>query len=661
MEEVDDKSPEQEDVVLKPTLRIPMHFNQFLQNRELFSNKRVIQTYNADFEKSHFCQKDIREHTGCINAVQFSHREQLLATGGDDMQCRVWIVDELMLRKNPKPRTKVNESHVSNIFSLEFDLEDRFLYSGERRGYIIKHDIETGQPVYTTESQRQRGEVYHLDHHPFDTNAVVVTHAHSITMLDDRDRGNQTSFLTNDFRRKEFYSAEFHPISPVLLLINSEYGGPNIYDRRNPRGPIFERIVFNGLPSGEQAWMGSGWSPSGNQFMAIRRSHCPLYFDLVTKRCFELKSADSPIGYQNTKTIKSMTFIDDYTVATGSDHWGIHVWKCPRADDTCGFVQIDDEHLNDTSQLYVEKELRILRGHRSIPNQVRFSKENQLFVSSGVENSFKLWSHCRLPWSYDTPFERRKVGNYPHSAEVELLREKEERRILEDALDIAGEMEGRSCWNDVFGGDPQTGENRETLEMFDTLDGDDGDDDDHSDDDNDFFPFPNNIVNAHRNRDVFFLNRLREGPAGRILRLVEGDQELLNMFLNRRRFLDDIMNSDEEGDNEDEEGQDEPIEVHDESDAESDNSDDSDDDPLHARRELVRFLDEEPYDDEEDDEEEEGVEEIEVDENDSVFDDEQSDEEENQDNDAELDLSDNNEDESAVMEEDRVNEESDVE
>ncbi|CAO4379068.1 unnamed protein product [Caenorhabditis nigoni] len=450
-----------------------------------YSNKRnsYFKTLNADFQNDFFCQKDIREHTGCINAVQFSNTEKLLATGGDDLHARIWNVDELMLRKNPRPISISEKGHESNIFSLEFDLDSRFIYSGERGGLLFKHDINTKQHIYTARENEDHGDVYSIHHHPFDIHQLVVAQANSISFLDDRDYENPIQFVNDDAESGDFYTAEFHPESPVLVLINSEDGGPKVFDRRNPARALYESNKFTGFfrnnGIADVGFMGAKWSPSGKQYMALRKKQCPIYFDIVSQRCFTLASGSSPLVYRNAKTIKSMTFIDDYTVATGSDLWGIHVWKAPRADDDKGFVLKERE--GGGQYLTVEKEVKVLRGHRSIPNQIRFSSQNQLLVSSGVENSFKLWSHRRLPWSYDVPFARRKRGEYRHTYEVELGREREMRRTLEDDLEERNLMEGRACWEDVFGGNPQTMESRETLEMFDVFVDDDDDDDESSD------------------------------------------------------------------------------------------------------------------------------------------------------------------------------------
>lgn len=42
---------------------------------------------------------------------------------------------------------------------------NRFLYSGERWGTVIKHDIETKQSIYVANENNNRGDVYHMDQH----------------------------------------------------------------------------------------------------------------------------------------------------------------------------------------------------------------------------------------------------------------------------------------------------------------------------------------------------------------------------------------------------------------------------------------------------------------------------------------------------------------
>lgn len=525
----------------------------YLLEREYARNTSVVKTLNANFEKDFFCQKDIREHTGCINAVEFSHKENFLATGGDDAHSRIWAVDELMLRKNPKPISICEKGHNSNIFCLEFDLEDRFVYSGERFGSIFKHDISTNRHVLTARCPIPQGDAYSLDHHPFDTHQVAVTHCKQISILDDRDHMNLIRIRGSiDDGGGDFYSAEFHPVSPVLLLITSDTAGPSVFDRRNLDRPLYSSERFQGfIPNRREntGYMGGTWSPSGNQYMAIRRRLCPIYFDVVSQRCFQLDTDMRHLEYRNGKTVKSMTFIDDYTVCTGSDNWGIHFWKAPRADDTGGFVEYHRE-ADGLRELIIEKEIRVLRGHRSIPNQIRYSNHNRLLVSSGVENSFKLWSNCRLPWSYDVPFVRRKREDYDHSLEIELQIEKDERQALEALWNEQGLMEARATYEDVFGGDEDTAEDRETLEMFDVLHQEvesdssdsedllDGEEEEEVNDEEDVDPWIG--INNRNNAQWAFLILQRQGEQVLVRQIGEDQHELDEQRMERDERREEI-------------------------------------------------------------------------------------------------------------------------
>ncbi|CAI2355370.1 unnamed protein product [Caenorhabditis sp. 36 PRJEB53466] len=426
-------------------------------------SSNIVNTFRTNFAEDQFCQKDVREHTGCVNALQFSRDQHLFASGGDDLHSRIWSVDELITRKQPKPKAVMCTPHFMNIFSLEFDLDGKHIYSGERRGRVYKHNIETNRLACAPSVSRREDDAFHLNQNPIDNEMVVVTRRHRISFLDSRDFQNPIPFQPTLGFGGDFYTAEFHPVTPRLLLVNSKKGGPNVYDVRMPIRPVYERSQFAASPpASHYAWMGSMWSPSGNQFMSIRNNAYPVYFDLISKRCFNLKSE----GYLNCHTIKSMTFIDDHTVATGSDHFGIHVWKVPRAGEDEGFRRV--VHPRPDAYI-VPKAIKVLHGHRSIPNNMRYSTLNQILISSGVENSIKVWAGRRIPWSYDIPFVRKKAGQYLAHADEETIREKEERRLVEDALDKNGEMEGRAGWEEVFGGDPTTAEDRKTLESFDNM------------------------------------------------------------------------------------------------------------------------------------------------------------------------------------------------
>lgn len=68
----------------------------------------------------------------------------------------------------------------------------------------------------------------------------------------------------------------------------------------------------------------------------------------------------------------------------GSDDFNLYMWKIP----------------SDKSVNWVDSAHMVLRGHRSIVNQVRYNPASCLLASSGVEKVIKLWSPFPISENY---------------------------------------------------------------------------------------------------------------------------------------------------------------------------------------------------------------------------------------------------------------------
>lgn len=64
----------------------------------------------------------------------------------------------------------------------------------------------------------------------------------------------------------------------------------------------------------------------------------------------------------------------------GSDDFNLYMWKIPPM------------NLFETFKTWVKSAHMVLRGHRSIVNQVRYNQASCIFASSGVEKIIKIWS-----------------------------------------------------------------------------------------------------------------------------------------------------------------------------------------------------------------------------------------------------------------------------
>ena len=83
--------------------------------------------------------------------------------------------------------------------------------------------------------------------------------------------------------------------------------------------------------------------------------------------------------------------INDTFVLAGSDDFNLYAWEIPGGDDS------------SPEETLVARASVVLRGHKSIVNQVRCRSSDGLIASSGVEKCVNLWSGGSMPGSETVP------------------------------------------------------------------------------------------------------------------------------------------------------------------------------------------------------------------------------------------------------------------
>ncbi|VDO41332.1 unnamed protein product [Haemonchus placei] len=367
-------------------------------------------------------QKDVLGHTGCVNAVEFNKTEDMLASGGDDMRVFVWYVSDLMLEEAPKPAVIMERGHNSNIFCYQFSLDGAELFSGGNDGVVLRHDVTTRRPLSVYE---ERHPVYsisanslnklrtahalrfaqtiatcscvlHAESHaimkkkpgmrtnqhkntkPIDINIVAASREGGVVSFYDRRETKEGSFCLID--EGQLFRGQYNPAN-ALYFATASNRGVRLYDLRNRKKPLLD---LRSLVS-EAIYV--EWNSIGTALTALQSHSNPIFIDLTEHRRVELKDPE----YSNVHTIKSVTFMDDGMVMTGSDDFNIYAWRLP------GSGQGKDN--NDT----VSEATFVLKGHRSIVNHVRYSPSNRIISSCGVEKIIKMWSSLPIPSSYDKP------------------------------------------------------------------------------------------------------------------------------------------------------------------------------------------------------------------------------------------------------------------
>ncbi|XP_032882748.1 DDB1- and CUL4-associated factor 5 [Amblyraja radiata] len=320
-------------------------------------------------------KKDLLGHFGCVNAIEFSSGAgELLVSGGDDRRILLWHIDK-SIHSKAKP-TQLKGEHLSNIFCLAFDSTNTNLFSGGNDEQVIVHDVESSEIVDVFPHDDA---VYGLSVSPVNDKVFASSSDDGRVLIwDIRDSHGEPFCLAN--YPSAFHSVMFNPTEPRLLATANSKEGVGLWDIRKPRSSL---LRYGGkLPM--QSAMSVRFNSSGTQLLALRRRLPPVLYDIHSPQSvFEFDNQ----GYFNSCTMKSCCFAGDRDqfVLSGSDDFNLYMWHIPSSLETGGPARI------------VNGATMVLKGHRSIVNQVRFNPHSYMICSSGVEKIIKVWSPYLQP------------------------------------------------------------------------------------------------------------------------------------------------------------------------------------------------------------------------------------------------------------------------
>ncbi|CAK9814260.1 DDB1- and CUL4-associated factor 5 [Anthophora quadrimaculata] len=325
--------------------------------------KRLV---NARFESSeNLFRKDLLSHYGCVNAIEFSNQGDLLVSGGDDRRVLLWKVEQAI--QNVGKPAVMKAQHISNIFCLGYDSSKTKIFSAGNDDQVIVHDLRTGDVVNFFLHEKP---VYGLSVHQYNDNVFAsACDDGRVLIYDIRGSSAMETFCLAQYKTA-FHSVMFSPTEPRMLATANAKEGVSMWDVRKPLTPVLRY----GNESSAQSCMNVRFNAAGNRLLALRRRLPPVLYavDSSTHLC----QFDHP-GYYNSCTMKSCCFAgdNDEYVLSGSDDFNLYMWKIPPDD----VKWVNSAHM-------------VLRGHRSIVNQVRYNQASCIFASSGVEKLIKIWS-----------------------------------------------------------------------------------------------------------------------------------------------------------------------------------------------------------------------------------------------------------------------------
>ncbi|XP_019953498.2 DDB1- and CUL4-associated factor 5 [Paralichthys olivaceus] len=348
-------------------------------------------------------KKDMLGHFGCVNAIEFSNNGgEWLVSGGDDRRVLLWHMEQA-LHARAKP-VKLKGEHLSNIFCLAFDSSNHKVFSGGNDEQVILHDVERRE---TLNVFLHIDAVYSLSVSPVNDNVFASSSDDGRVLIwDTREPPHGEPFCLASYP-SAFHSVMFNPVEPRLLATANSKEGVGLWDIRKPRSSL---LRYGGNMSLQSA-MSVRFNSTGTQLLALRRRLPPVLYELHSRLpSFQFDNQ----GYFNSCTMKSCCFAGDKDqyILSGSDDFNLYMWRIPKDPEAGGPGRV------------VNGAFMILKGHRSIVNQVRFNPHTYMICSSGVEKVIKVWSPYQQPESLgdlEGRVEDKSRSLYTHEEYISLV------------------------------------------------------------------------------------------------------------------------------------------------------------------------------------------------------------------------------------------------
>ncbi|KAM7323397.1 hypothetical protein ACRRTK_017503 [Alexandromys fortis] len=350
----------------------------FLSQRGLHGDPLLTQDFQRRRLRGcrNLYKKDLLGHFGCVNAIEFSNNGgQWLVSGGDDRRVLLWHMEQAIhSRVSP---IQLKGEHHSNIFCLAFNSGNTKVFSGGNDEQVILHDVESSE---TLDVFAHEDAVYGLSVSPVNDNIFASSSDDGRVLIwDIRESPHGEPFCLANYP-SAFHSVMFNPVEPRLLATANSKEGVGLWDIRKPQSSL---LRYGGNLSLQSA-MSVRFNSNGTQLLALRRRLPPVLYDIHSRLpVFQFDNQ----GYFNSCTMKSCCFAGDRDqyILSGSDDFNLYMWKIPADPEAGGIGRV------------VNGAFMVLKGHRSIVNQVRFNPHTYMICSSGVEKIIKIWSPYKQP------------------------------------------------------------------------------------------------------------------------------------------------------------------------------------------------------------------------------------------------------------------------
>ncbi|XP_025074066.1 DDB1- and CUL4-associated factor 8 isoform X2 [Pogonomyrmex barbatus] len=345
---------------------------------------------------------NLHEHQGCVNALNFNQKGNLLASASDDLAVVIW--DWAVGKK----RHWFMSGHTSNMFQakwLPLDVEYLMVTcarDGQVRLLDLKHDTSKKLAAH-------RGPSHKLAVHP-ETPHVVFSAGEDarVFSIDIREsKPNKLLVVKEGSSEVQLFSIHSNPFNSNEFCVGGRSHYVRVYDRRKVSTPLY-KLCPDHLTGNKHAHVTCAvYNHNGTEILASYNDEDIYLFDrLMSSR---VDYAHRYQGHRNSVTVKGVNFFGPKSeyVISGSDCGNIFIWD-KNTEAVVQWMAGDKQGV-----------VNCLEGHPHIP----------ILATSGLDYDVKIW----VPSCGEPPLMKlfancvksnarnRKQENVPDSFDGQLL------------------------------------------------------------------------------------------------------------------------------------------------------------------------------------------------------------------------------------------------
>ncbi|XP_051113346.1 protein ALTERED SEED GERMINATION 2 [Andrographis paniculata] len=369
---------------------------------------------------------ELSGHRGCVNAIEFNSTGELLISGSDDKQVKLWDW------ARQKLKLSYSSGHVDNIFQTRFMpfTDDRVIVTSSADCQVRLSLLAENGSVETKRLSKHQGRVHKLAVEPGSPHVFYSCGEDGFIQHYDLRSNSATKLFycsSNSGQRWPTSSVGLNsiaidPRNPNLFAAGGADRFARVYDIRNYQinassksGNLVESFCprqISGTPDTEKHITALTYSNSSELLVSYNEELIYL-FPRKSRRGSNLESSptndtDSDVsetdpqvysGHRNARTVKGVSFFgpNDEYVLSGSDCGHIFIWK------------------KNSGEL-----VRMMVGDRHIVNQIESHPTIPILASCGIEKTIKLWSPSSdtvnpLPENVEEIMEDNKLNMDDHS------------------------------------------------------------------------------------------------------------------------------------------------------------------------------------------------------------------------------------------------------